>query len=1192
MMSRSANCRPGTFGFRRTASYFLLLSAVASLACLPASGQNKPTSPPVSDLERQNLGRVSARATQLVAIFHRDPGLLVELKRWVAKDATAHGQIIADVDLTDEAIFARLDSDIAFRSEATLLVQKYGYLVPELNPDSSLAKEEALRMQERTRLETQYQQEAVERARKNAANPTPGLRCDESNSAECANQPPSTNGGQSPQGTNGTGTRAVPGFSDGTSASGPGLSQSDQQNEMEDSGQGQASEYDLQGRLIPQLSSESQAPSSATGETPSLQSRSNQQAQGGLGQRQAQEPGTASIEGVDELPSDRERPPSGTSDIGYDPYANTVGPVASNRDVGSSMRYPSRQREGGNSGQKLFLRANPYEDIPSLYDMYLQASPHPSTPERFGMQLFQNTTRNSRGLTRLPMDLPAGPDYVVGPGDGLTIDMWGGVSRRFYRIVDREGRVSLPEVGPLLVSGKSLAEVQELLQETLRKQFRNVSADISLTRLRTVRVYVVGDVLHPGAYDISSLSTPLNALFTAGGPTARGSLRLLKHYRGNQLVEEVDTYDLLLHGVKGDMQRLENGDSLMVPPIGPEMTIEGMVRRPAIYELKDEKTLSEVLALAGGLLPTATLRHIEVQRLIVHEKQTMLSLNIPGAQGSTEITSKLDSFAVQDGDKVRVFPIDAGNEDAIYLEGHVVRPGKYSFRDGMRLTDLVNSYKDLLPEPAAQYGEIIRLSQPDFRPQVQSFNLTAALADPANSPLLQARDTVHIFGRYDFENPPTVSVWGDVREPGTYPVSGDIHLSDAIHLAGGLGADAQKEDAQVFRYLSDSNLKIFSVKLASALDGSPIDNIVLSSRDRVLVHRNSAASDPPTVYVKGDVARPGRYPLAGNMRVADLIRAAGGLQQSADTQMADLTHYEWKGEKQIIGQQQQIPLTDALAETAGDTNVELHNGDVLAIRQRPGWNDLGASITLRGEVVHPGTYGISPGEKLSSIIKRAGGFSPSAYAYGSVLTRLEVQQLEEKSYADTIQRVRDQQTALKLAATTTTDPDEKASDESAYTQWRATLDNLINNPPSGRVTIQVSSNLKAWANTIRDITVRSGDVMTVPKRPSYVVVQGQVYGPSAIAYRPGKSARWYLQQGGGPTNLANKRSIFVIRADGTVIGGHSYLWSNQLEATLQPGDMVIVPEKALGGPPIWKTLFQNAQILSSITTSAILAAAY
>jgi protein involved in polysaccharide export with SLBB domain len=339
------------------------------------------------------------------------------------------------------------------------------------------------------------------------------------------------------------------------------------------------------------------------------------------------------------------------------------------------------------------------------------------------------------------------------------------------------------------------------------------------------------------------------------------------------------------------------------------------------------------------------------------------------------------------------------------------------------------------------------------------------------------------------------------------------------------------------------------------------------------------------------VQRPGRYPLASNMRISELILAAGGLQPSADSEIADLTHYEWQGGKQIVGQQSQITLT-SLSEEGRNINVALHNGDVLAIRQKPGWSDLGATITLRGEVVHPGTYGLRPGERLSSVIQRAGGFSENAYPYGSVLTRLDVRQLEEKSYGDTIQRVRSQQTAVKLASAATADPAEKNSDESAYVQWQTTLDNLVNNPPTGRVAIQISAGLRNWADSNRDIAVRNGDVLTVPKRPSYVLVQGQVYGPTAIAYRPGKSARWYLSRGGGPTNLANKKAIFVIRADGTVIGGHSYLWSEQMNTTLQPGDMVVVPEKALGGPPIWKTIFENAQILSSITTSAILAAQF
>jgi polysaccharide biosynthesis/export protein len=858
--------------------------------------------------------------------------------------------------------------------------------------------------------------------------------------------------------------------------------------------------------------------------------------------------------------------------MSYDLRGNNAATLANAR----------RARDPITPNQRLVRRPNPYEDVPSLYDMYLQAAARPPAVERFGMQVFDNGTRD---LQMIPMDLPVGPEYVLGPGDGVSVDLWGGVSRRFYKVVDREGRLSLPEVGPVMVAGKSLAEVQESVQKTLRTQFRDVSADVSLARLRTIRVYVVGDVVKPGAYDIGSLSTPLNALFAAGGPTGRGSLRILKHYRGNQLVQDVDVYDLLLHGVKGDIQRLENGDTVIVPTLGAEITIEGMVRRPAIYEQKDEQSLADAIALAGGLLPSATLRHIEVQRTVAHEKQTMLSLDIPQADPVEGVTKQLESFKIQDGDKIRIFPIAPYTQDAVYLEGHVIRPGKYSFKDGMRVTDLISSYKDLLPEPALQYGEIIRLSQPDYRPTVQSFSVVEVLADPKNAPQLQPLDTVQIFGRYDFENPPTVSVWGDVRAPGTYRTSGDIHLSDAVHLAGGLSSDAATGDAQVFRYMPDSTLKILNVKLSSALDGSPVDNIVLSSRDRVLVHKNAAAADPETVYVKGEVARPGRYPLTGDMRVSDLIRAAGGLKQSADLKTADLTHYYWKDDKQVTGKQGQIVLADALSGNP-DTNSTLNNGDVLTIKQVPGWEDLGASITLRGEVVHPGSYGIRPGERLSSVLLRAGGFGPGSYPYGSVLLRSEVQKLEQRSYGELIQRVREQEATLKLTATSASDPDQKLSAESALTQWQTTMDNLVSTPPSGRVTIQISSNIKGWANTPRDITVRSGDVLIVPKRPSYVLVQGQVFGPTAVAYRPGKSAHWYLMQAGGTTNMANKRATFVVRADGTVIGSRGWIAGDGLSAALQPGDMIVVPEKALGGPPIWKSIFQNVQIVSGIASSA------
>jgi polysaccharide biosynthesis/export protein len=1158
-------------------------------ACPPALAQNQNARPaPLaanSDLGRDNQSRVAAGAAEVKVVLLKDPGLLVELKHWVAKDATDHGQVITDSDLTDDAIFGRLETDIQFRSIATALVQRYGYLVPKLNPDSELAKERELLVQERTKWLAQSQEEELSRARlQKKTGYQQADSCDRQMDASCSadqtrpaqgrtsTQPPWRD--ENPQDTRPAPNTPIFPTDNGGALERAGLVQSETDS---------ATQFPDFTFGAPQDLNSSTNEMGAGSQRNVFSTRGNANAAGQqddlmtMGNPRSSPVRDSQIQGVD-----------GGSTDSVAMKSREANPFTTGSSPSTQPYQPYRRGAMPRPQPPELVRApNPYENIPSLYDMYVQANFRPATPGRFGIEVFENRIRDPRTV---PMDLPAGPDYVVGPGDGLAVDLWGGVSQRFYRAVDREGRISLPEIGPVLVSGKSLAEVQQSLQQILRTEFRDVSADVSLARLRTIRVYEVGDVKNPGAYDISSLSTPLNALFVAEGPTDRGSLRIVKHYRGNQLIQTVDLYDLLLHGVRSDILRLENGDSILVPPIGPQVTVEGMVRRPAIYELKDEKNLASVLELAGGLLPAAAVQHIEVQRLVAHEKQTMLSLDIQDASDPAKVTEKLEGFEIHDGDKIRIFPIAPFNQESIYLEGHVIRPGRYSYRDGMRITDVIASYKDLLPEPATQYAEIIRLNAPDYRPSVESFDLADALSNPAQAPTLHAMDTLRVFSRYDFENPPTVSVWGDVRTPGTYRTSGQIRLVDAVHLAGGLGPDVENGDAQVFRYLPDGKMKILSVSLNQAISGDPRQNILLESRDRLLIHKNPDAVQPMTVNIEGEVGKPGRYPLATNMTAADLIRIGGGLKPSADTQTADLTHFEYSDSGQLSGQHEQVIVAAALA---GDSqaNPTLHNGDVLTIRQVPGWNDLGASITLKGEVKHPGTYGIRPGERLSSIVERAGGFQSGAYPHGSVLQRAQVREIEARQQNELILRVKDAQSSLTLLPET--EPKQKQAKEIALQQWQTTLTQLSATPPSGRVAIQISSDVSRWKNTTADVEVRAGDVLVVPKKPSFVMVTGQVFNPTAVSYRPGKSANWYLSQSGGPSPTANKKAIFVIRADGSVISSGSSMWSgSSLGAVLQPGDTVVVPEKALGGGIQWQTVFSAAQVVASVASVAVLAAKY
>ena len=1189
-----------------------------ALGCGSAAlAQNQRPGPTAgSDLGRDNLSRVAASAAELKAILLTEVGLMVELKRWVAKDATDHGQIISDSDLTNDAIFERLETDVQFRAIATTIVQKYGFLVPRLNPESELGKQQELLIQERTKWMAQHQEE--DRAAAHQKTLQQQLQttsaCDPQSEMDCTSAQPN-----SPADTQGSQGRQGPGVQS------PQQRAPDQYQSIPPNFPN-GGENPLEHGLLMQANGDP-FNNYSNYSTDQLGDRSDgMQLFGGMGPNSSGSGagyGSGSGNSLGQLLAGGDNQQGGGSDFGGGSLTNRYGvdmgggggmgmdsasAALAMASMGSSGRdmngpppsgmgmspvvpvQPSARRARQNALTEpieMTRKQSPYTDIPSLYDMYLQAVPRPTTPRRFGSEVFDNGTRDPQ---LIPMDLPVGPDYVVGPGDGLSIDLWGSVSQRFFRTVDREGRVSLPEAGPVLVSGRNLADVQQDLQRILRTEYRDVSAEVSLARLRTIRIYEVGDVANPGAYDISSLSTPLNALFAAGGPTPKGSLRIVKHYRGKQLVQEVDLYDLLLHGVTSDMVRLDNGDTVLVPPVGPQVTVEGMVRRPAVYELKDEKNLAAVLELSGGLLPTAALRHIEVQRLVAHEKQTMLSLDIPDVGDSAEVTKKLEAFEIKDGDRIRIFPIASYNQDAIYLDGHVVRPGRYSYRENMRVTDVIATYKDLLPEPSMNYAEIIRLNPPDFHPTVESFDLADSLANPAQAPMLHPMDTVRIYSRFDFENPPTVSVWGDVRIPGTYRTSGQIRLGDAVHLAGGLAPDAQKEDAQVFRYLPDGKFKIFSVNLSEALAGDPTENILLQPRDRLLIHRNPDAVEPATVYVQGEVARPGRYPLTTNMTIADLIQVGGGLKPSADTGTADLTHFQYPDQSALTAQHETISISSALSK-GPEATIPVHNGDVLTVRQLPGWNDLGASISVKGEVKNPGTYGIRPGEKLSSILERAGGFQPDAYAYGAVLRRVQVREIESKDQNQMILRVKDEQSNLQLLPET--DPDKKRAKDLALQQWQTALEQLSSNPPTGRVAIRISGDIHQWQGTAADVDVRAGDSIEIPKKPSYVMVTGQVYNPTAVSYRPGKSATWYLSQSGGPTQLANKKAIFVIRADGSVLSSGQGMWSGEsLSAELRPGDSVVVPEKAIGGGVQWQTVFLAAQVASSIASAAFIAAHY
>lgn len=789
-----------------------------------------------------------------------------------------------------------------------------------------------------------------------------------------------------------------------------------------------------------------------------------------------------------------------SSNLSNAPY-HTGNNARRGSSLGRHYRIPhAAEQANASTDSPRVLHQRPPYDLQSLRDLYTQIPDSTAPLTRFGSDVFINrnpaVAREVFGRST-PLDVPLGPDYIVGAGDTLTINLWGGLTRTFTRTIGRDGRIFLPDAGSIQLAGLSLGKAQSLIESALKQQYRNAQVAVTISGLRSVQVYVVGDVQRPGGYELSSLATPLSALYAAGGPTSVGSLRILLHYRGKQLVEKVDLYDFLLHGIRSGSASFESGDTLLIPPAGPQVAISGAVKRPAIYELlPGETALAAVVTDAGGLTAAASLHNVTIERIGNNHQRETVTLPVEHGQDPPPGPDLLASFYVKDGDRIRIEPILPYSSRVVYLAGHVVRPGRVPYIDGMRLSDVLHSYQDLLPEPANR-GEIIRLVPPDLHPQTIAFSVPDVLIGNANLSL-QPFDTIRIYGRYQ--------------------------------------------------------------------------------------------SDAPTVTIRGEVLRPGEYPMSEGMTAAQLVRMAGGFKRDALLERADLTSYNVKAGNRIAEDLTSVRIGAAVSGSVPNADIPLKPGDILSIHQITNWDDIGESVTIEGEVRFPGSYGFHEGERLSSVLRRAGGLLPTAYPMGAVLVRKQVRDLQQQSRDELIRQIETNSAAARLSPAVAANA--STTLQLIAAQKEEVLSELKNHPPTGRMVIHISADIDRWANTPYDIELRRGDVLTIPKQPGFVLVTGQVYNATALTFSPGKTADWYLGRAGGTNTSANRKEIFIIRANGSVVGRHSGAWfsGGVLSTKLNPGDVVVVPQKIIGSSILWKSLLTTGQIAASIAITAGVAA--
>jgi polysaccharide biosynthesis/export protein len=699
----------------------------------------------------------------------------------------------------------------------------------------------------------------------------------------------------------------------------------------------------------------------------------------------------------------------------------------------------------------------------------------------FGRQMFEDVPTTFSPVERVPV--PA--EYVLGPGDELIVRVWGKLDFDAHLTVDRNGQIYVPRVGALTVAGLRFEQVESYLRAAIGNLYKDFELNVALGQLRSIQVFVLGSARRPGMYTISSLSTLVNALFASGGPSATGSMRRIELRRKGRLLTDFDLYDLAQKGDESHDAPLLSGDVIFIPSIGPQVAITGSVNQPGIYELKAGTTIGAAVEGAGGLTSLAGSTRAVLERIDDHSTRQVeeFHLDVNGLEET-----------LKDGDLLRIFPISPKFENAVTLRGNVAQPGRYVWKHGMRISDLIPSRDSLItrnywmehnrvpPETAA-----IAARRRQSNPEDSTHSATAGSSES-------------VLGREGTGSSQS-DVDSDMNREGNE--GGVSEIGTPKHsMVESITANNNEInwDYAVIKRLDDHDL---STRLIAFHLGNAIDHPDSADNQALL------PGDSVTVFSRADIALP----------------------------------------------------------------VEKH----------------ATIITINGEVNAPGLYRVNPGETLRDVVLRAGGLTPHSYLYASRLTRISTQHQEEEQLRQSTEKM--QSELVAKYANSAPQPGQSATDQQAQlSMQQAAIARLAAVAASGRVIM----NMKPDASTLEDIpnlAIEDGDTFYIPPRMSTVQVAGAVFNANAFLQQPGRRLTAYLNDAGGPTRQADRKHIFVLRADGMVVTSQSResLWhsnSGFAQMRLLPGDAIVVPEKIAT-----TSLMYNLNNWAQLASSGALAAA-
>lgn len=721
----------------------------------------------------------------------------------------------------------------------------------------------------------------------------------------------------------------------------------------------------------------------------------------------------------------------------------------------------------------------------------------------FGSKLFFQKNRKLSFEPSLNQATPK--NYILGPGDLIYVDIYGQSEKYYEATVNPEGSILLDNIGLISVSGKTIEAAEGIIKNRVAAFYTGLSGpnpstflQVTLGNIKTIKVHILNEVRLPGTFTLSAFSTVFNALYAAGGPSDKGTLRAIQLIRNNKKIAEIDVYDLLINGTANLDVQLQDQDVILVNPYLARVRVLGEIKRPLIFEVTPEDNLEDLIRYAGGFTDLAFKDRISISRITGNQRSV-----------SDVYQNQLGLFSLKGGDEVTVGRIIDRYSNRIQIKGAVFRPGTFALTEGLTLTQLIKNADGLKGDAYTQRASILR-TKGDLSAEVLEVNLQAVLAGSQADVLLQREDVVRISSIYDVQNERYIQILGEVKRPGTYPYAAGMTPEELILTAGGLQESANLSDIEIARRLEDSDGGTLSDILTTAVNSDLSFNpnaITLQPFDQVIVRKRANFTMQRLVSVEGQVNSPGIFAIQTSVdRISDLVKRAGGVNQFAYTKGATLIR-----------------------------KTEFFNTESEQVRRQKNLEAL--RLLLKENPNNP--------EAQEELLKR-------------LFRDLPQEKVEKK-------------------------------DSIANDAKRESLDQIAAETPGVAVKIKeseaVAINLeKILANpgSEEDLVLEEGDILNVPKLLQTVRLRGDVVYPTTLRHEQGRGLRYYINGAGGFDRRANRKQTYVVYANGAVkrtkgvLGIRSY-------PLVEPGAEVIIPSK---GP---KTPLRLGELVGVTTGLATLA---